>query len=400
MHAWLSTNFDSSFSANSIVTSLLRMLSCLSPRSKKKHPRAVEPRRTAWVHGLAKQVHTGDVILFSSRHAASHLTKFFTRSDFDHIGLVVRPGASQTFLLEWGGGLFVCPFEERLIEYHETDGRLIALRQLQVGSQVGSQYRLRVEDKIEEFADHLLRSGLGQNETVPLAEVVRAAAGSWGGNEDDAEAEPDDLEHLFCSKTIAVCYKSAGLLARGRDASLFLPKHFSESHDTFLELQGGAALGPETEITFAPHVFSLRRFASVALLATKTLGARGPEDRAARTIQAAVRRRRRARAEAEAAALASTARARRALLRQASTFSVDNPRPPLARPLRPEVLKRQKTTVANSLRRAVSSSYSAAPAAAAPRLGGASSLPDWRSLLLRPSHSTAQVTATRSARSA
>ena len=41
----------------------------------------------------------------------------------------------------------------------------------------------------------------------------------------------------------------------------------------FAELQGGAALGPETEITFAPHVFSLRRFASVALLATKTLGA-------------------------------------------------------------------------------------------------------------------------------
>lgn len=373
------------------------MLSCLGPRTKK--PRATDPRRTAWVHGLSKQVNTGDVVLFSSRHAASHLTKFFTRSDFDHIGLVIKPGSSQTFLLEWGGGLFVCPLEDRLVEYYETDGRLIALRQLQVGSQVGSQYRLHVEDKIEEFADHLLRSGLGQNETVPLAEVVRAAAGSaWGGGNEDssAEAEADDLEHLFCSKTIAVCYKNAGLLARGRDASLFLPKHFSAAHDTFLELQGGAALGPETEITFAPHVFSLRRFASVALLATKTLGAGGPEDRAARTIQTAVRRWRRARAEAAAATPASTARARRALLRRVSTFSAHNPRPPLARPLRPDPPKRQGT-IADTLRRAVSTSHYAAPAAAgaaAPRPNKASSLPDWRSLVV------AQVTASRVARSA
>merc|ERR1711935_513930 len=74
----------------------------------------------------------GDIILFSSKHNASYITKFFTQSGWDHIAMVVKPSPTQVFLLEWGGGLFVCPLEERLMEYYESDGRLITLRQLQL----------------------------------------------------------------------------------------------------------------------------------------------------------------------------------------------------------------------------------------------------------------------------
>jgi hypothetical protein len=65
-----------------------------------------------------------------------------------------------------------------------------------------------------------------------------------------SELFTDDLSHLFCSKTVAVCYKAAGLLAPNRKAHKLLPKHWSETCDDFLNLQGGTSLGPEQRVTF------------------------------------------------------------------------------------------------------------------------------------------------------
>ena len=62
--------------------------------------------------------------------------------------------------------------------------------------------------------------------------------------------------------------QSVGLLASNRDASNFLPKHFSRAADEFLELRHGASLGPETPLSFESHlarapVVLLLRVASV-----------------------------------------------------------------------------------------------------------------------------------------
>ena len=54
------------------------LMACLSPREINIDVKRF-PRRT-WVHDLASQVHTGDIILFSSKHSASYITKFFTQS--------------------------------------------------------------------------------------------------------------------------------------------------------------------------------------------------------------------------------------------------------------------------------------------------------------------------------
>ena len=202
--------------------------------------------------------------------------------------MVVKPSPTQVFLLEWGGGLFVCPLEERLMEYYESDGRLITLRQLQLPH---ATHRNRVEDNIEEFVDMLLRSGLGSNAAVPFKEILQAAKKQ---NEKEATTdEPviDDLEELFCSKTVAVCYKSAGLIAPNRDAGMFLPKHFAADHDKFSDLQRGATLGPEIDISFEPK--RIRRF-SVALLGLTNPAHRNPmhlkKKIAVEVLQAAARR--------------------------------------------------------------------------------------------------------------
>jgi hypothetical protein len=103
----------------------------------------------------------------------------------------------------------------------------------------------------------LFREQLGRNATVPFGQVARAARRQWFPAAQAGDGAPfaDDLATLFCSKLVAVSYKSIGVLHAGRDASSFLPKHFAERQAGFLDLQGGAALGPETAVTFEPELF-------------------------------------------------------------------------------------------------------------------------------------------------
>ena len=251
--------------------------------------------------------------------------------------MVVKPSPTQVFLLEWGGGLFVCPLEERLMEYYHDDGRLITLRQLQLPSGV---HRTRVEDNIEEFVDMLLRSGLGSNAAVPFKEILQAAK-KQNEKQDTADAPViDDLAELFCSKTVAVCYKSAGLIAPSRDAAMFLPKHFSYDFDKFTDLQRGASLGPEIDISFEPK--SMRKFTTTLLELTNP--AQRKKKRAAELLQRAARRflaraelrKRRIAGEASEAQdqvsdlIPKTSQKEKCeMLRKVSVFDAENPRPQL-----------------------------------------------------------------------
>ena len=55
------------------------------------------------------------IVLFSSKHAAATVTKFFTASTWDHIGLVVKFGAKHVFILEYAGGVYLYPLFTRLL---------------------------------------------------------------------------------------------------------------------------------------------------------------------------------------------------------------------------------------------------------------------------------------------
>ena len=102
---------------------------------------------------------------------------------------------------------------------------------------------------MEEFIDMLFREQLGRNMGVPFAQVTRAARRQFAKVEADS-AVIDDLTTLFCSKTVAVVYKSIGLIDAKRDAADFLPKHFAQQCDDFADYRLGASLGPEVRLTF------------------------------------------------------------------------------------------------------------------------------------------------------
>ena len=211
------------------------------------------PRSPVSVRDLEGMVNTGDIFLFSSKHAGAQVTKFFTGSTWDHIGLVVKfpyNAGHQVFILEYAGGVYLYPLFTRLYTYFAIQGRLIVLRRLLPGVS---------RDELQLELQHYVRGLLGQR-PPSIKEMVLAVLKQEtllsgfvsklrGGNADPDEHE-DDLSTTFCSKLVAVVYKHAGLIAPYRDSSEFLPKHFSQPFDAYVDLQRGALLGPEIPIDF------------------------------------------------------------------------------------------------------------------------------------------------------
>lgn len=256
------------------------------------------------MHDLPEICKTGDVILFSTKDSGAKIIQRFTASEWNHVGVVVKPAQQQAYLLEWGGGIVVQPLAERLLDYHSIGSKVLTLRQLNLA---GAD-RAAIEAKMESFAYMLLTDPTRvDNEIFPLGDVVGKLFKPGITQEHDVV---DDLSSLFCSKTVAVCYKHVGLLARNVDANAVLPKHFGRSRDKTMDYRLGAKLGVEVDISFEPK--AMRKVTSALLKLPKfAWGALSGQERAAAVLQQAARqwvaRRRmrlaRERAAAEQAAL-------------------------------------------------------------------------------------------------
>lgn len=95
------------------------------------------------VRDLESIVRTGDLILFSSMHAASHVTKCFTASSWDHCGIVVKFSSKHVFVLEYAGGVYLYPLFTRIYTYYAIQGREISLRRLLPGQDRAAMQRTR-----------------------------------------------------------------------------------------------------------------------------------------------------------------------------------------------------------------------------------------------------------------
>ena len=210
------------------------------------------------VRDVSATVKTGDLFLFSSKHAASHVTKCFTGSGWDHLGMVVKLSDSQVFILEYAGGVFLYPLFTRLYSYFAIQGREICLRRLSLPHE-----RPEMQAQVEEFVRGVLGQKPPSIEEMVLAVLSQQSIlsafigrlrGGGGGDDDSADgaqhAVADDLSSFFCSKLVAAMYKNLGLLSAHRSSGDFLPKHFSAEFDGYLDLQGGAMLGAEVPLSF------------------------------------------------------------------------------------------------------------------------------------------------------
>ena len=176
---------------------------------------------------------TGDLVLFTGEGLARGLARWFNRSPWTHVGLVLRwPNAAEPLLWEapCGGprrGTIAAPLAVRMAR---ARGRISArcLNRPLPASQCERLAALR-----QEVAERV--------RPRPLFDLIGAAEDGWVGARRDNLGEPMDGE------LVAEAYQRIGLLddaARGGwSPGDYRPWHFCASHR--LELKNGYTLGPE-----------------------------------------------------------------------------------------------------------------------------------------------------------
>lgn len=176
---------------------------------------------------------TGDIVLFTGRGLARGLARWFSRSPWTHVGLVLRaPAAAEPLLWEalCGGprrGTIAAPLAVRMARARDR----ISVRCL--NRPLAASQCERLEALRQEVTERARPRG--------LFDLIGAAEDGWVGARRDNLGEPTDGE------LVAEAYQRIGLLddiARGgRAPGDYRPWHFCASHR--LDLKNGYALGPE-----------------------------------------------------------------------------------------------------------------------------------------------------------
>ena len=176
---------------------------------------------------------TGDLVLFTGQGLARGLARWFNRSAWTHVGLVLRaPDAAQALLWEAlvGGprrGTIAAPLAVRMARARDR----ISVRCL--NRPLAASQCERLEALRQEVTERARPRG--------LFDLIGAAEDGWVGARRDNLGEPTDGE------LVAEAYQRIGLLddiARGgRAPGDYRPWHFCASHR--LDLKNGYALGPE-----------------------------------------------------------------------------------------------------------------------------------------------------------
>lgn len=176
---------------------------------------------------------TGDLVLFAGSGPASGLIRWFRRSSWTHVGLVLRrPEDAESWLWEAHGagpheGTTMVRLAARILRWR---GR-VAVRSL---NRALSEPQSACLDALRvEIAERGARRR--------LLDLIGAADDGFLG------ARPEMLGDPMDGELVAGAYQRVGLLddvaAGGMPASRYRPWQFAEGHR--LELKAGYALGPE-----------------------------------------------------------------------------------------------------------------------------------------------------------
>jgi hypothetical protein len=182
---------------------------------------------------VLNRLKTGDLVLFTGHGLASGLRKWFSRSPWTHVGLVLRaPDTAEPLLWEAGcagprRGALVVRLAARMTAF---PGR-IGVRCLNRALAAAQCNRLEA----------LRREVAGRSAKRGLLDLMAAADDGWLGARPEILGDPTDGE------LVAEAYQRLGLLDDlahgGRPVSFYRPWQFAERYG--LELKHGYALGPE-----------------------------------------------------------------------------------------------------------------------------------------------------------
>ncbi|MFN3712638.1 MAG: hypothetical protein ACK4SX_03145 [Alcanivoracaceae bacterium] len=176
---------------------------------------------------------TGDLLLFSGRGWSSDVIRWFTGSNWTHVGVIVcldeageplvfestlSPESVDLFRGEACSGVTLVPLSRRIADYQGD----IVLRRRE-GAPLGGRQRRLVRRLVQRLYRRPYRHYLW-----------RQLLDAWPGVR-------RDYRGMFCSELVAELYRRLGWLPRDIRAGGYVPGHFGQ--DEFL-LQEGALSAP------------------------------------------------------------------------------------------------------------------------------------------------------------
>ncbi|WP_343561584.1 hypothetical protein [Kiloniella sp. b19] len=184
---------------------------------------------------------TGDIVLFAGESLFSKAIRFVTRSQWSHVGMVIKIERWNLALL-WES---TTPSDAKDIEGGTvTNGVQLVALSSRVQSYKGKiairQLNKSISDEQIDRLAAFRESVKGRKFEKDALELVRAAMdNTFLGDE-----EGEDLSSFFCSELIAESYQAMGLLQEGdKPSNEFTPADFSSRKP--LALTGSFSLNEE-----------------------------------------------------------------------------------------------------------------------------------------------------------
>ncbi len=172
-------------------------------------------------NSMRESLKTGDLVLFAGRGLVSGFIRWFTKSEFTHIGMVVR-SEEYDMLLLWESTTL-----SKIKDVHGTAKQGVAIRPL---SEVIENYEGRVG----------IRSLVNPLSKEQIVELVKTRAEFKGRNYEENKLElfksaydfigghnEEDLSSLFCSELVAEAYQRMGLFYENTPSNEYTPADFN-----------------------------------------------------------------------------------------------------------------------------------------------------------------------------
>jgi len=179
-----------------------------------------------------EQADTGDIVLFKTKNISASIQRSFTRSEYDHVGLILRYSTGEIVLFEATGreGVGLCRWKTFMrCKWHLLYSKIM-YRKLEIN---------RTDDVINGI-EKFVRYSVGKKYKITPTKLLKRKS---------TVKEDENVEDrtFFCSELVAACYKKIGLLPQEVSAAQYLPGSFAAEKKLTLN---NAKLGSETLIDF------------------------------------------------------------------------------------------------------------------------------------------------------
>jgi len=178
-------------------------------------------------------------VLFTGKQLHDHVIQCCTRSEYNHIAVVIRRNGALALFEATSPGVGDCALDFYINSYYWTHFRKlfprVVIRQIHTREGRGLTRAMRAE--LLKYTDEMTGRRFEIN-PIRYMETLLSIK------------HAEDFSAVFCSQLVAGAYQRMGLLSTHRHANDYLPRDFTASHSRHLDLLDSAWLGPERKVLF------------------------------------------------------------------------------------------------------------------------------------------------------